>query len=210
MVSRDASLMALLRTIVANDPGETSRLLAASPGLATDRAEVGATRQAATEYYFVEIEHYVYAGDSALHIAAAAHRPEIARMLLSAGADVAARNRRGAQPLHYAADGMPALPTWDPQAQAEVVTCLIAAGADPNATDNSGVTPLHRAVRTRCAGAVAALLDGGADPQRKNKAGSTPMQLAGWTTGRGGSGSPEAKAQQEHIVRLLDRHGATN
>jgi hypothetical protein len=35
------------------------------------------------------------------------------------------------------------------------------------------------------------------------------MQLATWTTGRGGSGSPESKAQQEEIVHLLQRHGAT-
>ena len=54
-----------------------------------------------------------------------------------------------------------------------------------------------------------ALLDGGADVCRQNKNGSTPMQLAIRTTGRGGSGSPESKAQQEEIVRLLERHGAT-
>jgi hypothetical protein len=56
---------------------------------------------------------------------------------------------------------------------------------------------------------VQALLDGGADAGRTNKTGSTPMQLATWTTGRGGSGSPESRAQQEEIVRLLQRHGAT-
>ncbi len=89
------------------------------------------------------------------------------------------------------------------------MTSLIDAGADPDATDKSGVTPLHRAVRTRCAAAVNALLDGGADVRRQNKSGSTPLQLAIWTTGRGGTGSPESKAQQEEIVRLLQRHGAT-
>jgi hypothetical protein len=83
---------------------------------------------------------------------------------------------------------------------------LIRAGADPNAVDNSGVAPLHRAVRTRCAAAVRALLDGGADVRRKNKSGSTPMLLATQNTGRGGTGSPEAKAQQDKIVRLLEQH----
>ena len=48
-----------------------------------------------------------------------------------------------------------------------------------------------------------ALLDGGADARVKNKNGSTPMLLATQNTGRGGSGSPAAKAQQEQIVRLL-------
>jgi ankyrin repeat protein len=104
---------------------------------------------------------------------------------------------------------MPGSPTWDPRAQAATIASLIAAGADPNATDDSEVTPLHRAVRTRCAAAVQALLDGGADPRRKNKSGSTPMRLATSTTGRGGSGSLEAKAQQEEIVCLLERHGTS-
>jgi hypothetical protein len=70
------------------------------------------------------------------------------------------------------------------------------------------VTPLHRALRTRCALAVGALLDGGADVGGKNKSGATPMDLATQNTGRGGSGSPEAKAQQQEIVRLLRHHGA--
>jgi hypothetical protein len=115
---------------------------------------------------------------------------------------------RGAEPLHYSVDGGPGSPTWNPCAQAATVASLIAAGADPNAVDKSGVTPLHRAVRTRCTAAVKVLLESGADIQRKNKNGSTPMQIATRTTGRGGSGSPGAKAQQREIVRLLEQHGA--
>lgn len=209
MLDGDAALMTLLRAIAAADDVTTSRLLAGSQALAGARAERGATRHAAEQFYLAEIQHYVYAGDTALHIAAAAHRPETARLLLSLGADVGARNRRRAQPLHYAADGVPGSPAWDPRAQAETISGLIAAGADPNASDKGGVTPLHRAIRTRCAAAVRALLDGGADPHRGNGRGSTPMQLATWTTGRGGAGSPESKAQQGEIVQLLHRHGAT-
>jgi Ankyrin repeat len=63
--------------------------------------------------------------------------------------------------------------------------------------------PLHIAVRARCAAAVAALLAAGADARRRNKSGSTPMLLATQNTGRGGTGSPEAKAQQNEIVRML-------
>jgi hypothetical protein len=69
------------------------------------------------------------------------------------------------------------------------------------------VAPLHRAVRTRCAAALSALLEGGADAQPKNKRGSTPLKLARLNTGRGGSGSPEAKAQQEQIVRVVHERG---
>jgi hypothetical protein len=53
---------------------------------------------------------------------------------------------------------------------------------------------------------VQALLDGGVDINRTNKSGSTPMRLATMTTGRGGSGSVEAKAPQAEIVRLLEQH----
>jgi len=156
------------------------------------------------EHYSSEIEHQLYAGDTELHIAAAAYRTSVVRQLIEAGADVAARNRRGAQALHYAVDGNPVSHTWNPMAQSETVTALIKAGADPNATDNGGVAPLHRAVRNRCAAAVAALLAGGADPNRPNKSGSTPLQLARMTTGRGGSGTPEAKAEQAEIIRMLE------
>jgi hypothetical protein len=50
---------------------------------------------------------------------------------------------------------------------------------------------------------VEALLEVGADPRRKNGNGSTPLDLASQTTGRGGSGSEAAKAQQAEILRLL-------
>lgn len=208
MVASEAELMTLVRAIVADDAATASRLLAESGSLVSARAGEGATGGAVTDCYLAEIEHYLYVGDTALHIAAAAYRLPIVRELIATGADVGARNRRGAQPLHYAADGIPGSPSWNPGAQAAVVTCLIQAGADPNAADKSGVTPLHRAVRTRCAAAVKALLDAGAEAGRKNRTGSTPVQLATWTTGRGGSGSPESRAQQEEIARLLQRHGA--
>jgi hypothetical protein len=204
-----AALDELIGAIVADDRATVSSLLLASPGMAVLRAESGATREAAVDHYLSEVRHYVYVGDTPLHLAAAAYRPAIIRELVSRGADVGAGNRRGAQPLHYAADGTPGSHTWNPTAQGEAVAALLAAGADPNATDKSGVAPLHRAVRTRCAAAVAALLDGGADPRLPNRRGSTPLQLANRTTGRGGSGSPEAKAEQAEIRRLLELHGAT-
>jgi ankyrin repeat protein len=205
MPASDTGLAALIRAIAVDDTAAALRLLAASPDLASARVEVGATRQASTEHFLDEIKHYVYAGDTALHVAAAAHRPEVVKKLIALGADVRARNRRGAEPLHYAVDGSPGLPAWNPSAQAMTVTTLIEAGADPNAVDKSGVAPLHRAVRTRAAAAVRALIAGGADPRRPNKTGSTPMHLATQNTGRSGSGSPEAKAQQAEIIRLLEQ-----
>jgi Ankyrin repeats (many copies)/Ankyrin repeat len=202
-------MLDLLHAIAARDGDEAARLLQASPALATSSVATGATRQEATPYYLDAIGHYVYAGDTALHIAAAAYDASLVHTLLAMGAGVDARNRRGAEPLHYAADGSPGSDSWNPAAQAAVIAALIAAGADPNATDTSGVAPLHRAVRTRCSGAVRALLDGGADPRQPNKSGSTPLKLATRPTGRGGSGSPDAKAQQAEIVAILEQHGGT-
>jgi hypothetical protein len=172
--------------------------------LATARAKVGAERKGATDFFFKEIAHYLYAGDTALHLAAAAFRRPLAELLVAQGADCRATNRRSAQPLHYAADAN----RWEPTAQAEMIAYLLSVGADPNALDKSGVAPLHRAVRTRSLAAVRALLDGGANPRAPNKAGSTPLHLAVQTTGRGGSGSEHARQQQAGIIRLLLERGA--
>lgn len=200
----DAELRRLMDAIAAEDDAEALGVLADAPELAKAALKDGATRAAATDNFLGGIGHYVYSGDTALHVAAAAHRPQIAHQLIRLGADVAARNRRGATPLHYAADGNPGTPQWDPARQAETIACLLAVGADANAVDRNGVTPLHRAVRTRCAAAVKALLQGGADAGRRNGGGSTAMMLAVRQTGRGGSGSPQAKAQQAQIIELLE------
>ncbi|MGA7327958.1 MAG: ankyrin repeat domain-containing protein [Rhodomicrobium sp.] len=169
----------------------------------------GATRQAAKQNFFDRILHYMYEGDTALHMAAAAYRTCIAEELIARGADVRASNRGGAEPLHYAVDGGRASPTSNPSAQTKIIARLIRAGADPNAVDKNGVAPLHRAVRNRRAAAVGALIDGAAAPRAANRNGSTPMLLETRNTGRGALGSAEAKAQQEEILRLLMEHGAT-
>jgi len=199
---------AFVEAIAAGDELTAIGLLDASPRLTKERAGSGATRQYSERYFFDRIRHYIYQGDTALHMAAAAFQTGIAEELITRGADVGARNRRGAEPLHYAVDGGPGVPAWDASAQAKIITRLIRAGADPNAIDKSGVAPLHRAVRNRSAAAVKALIEVGADPHAANRHGSTAMRLATWNTGKSGSGSAEAKAQKEEILRLLEEHGA--
>jgi ankyrin repeat protein len=206
--SQEAALQTLLRAIVSRNHAMASGLLAKSPALARLAIAVGATRKAADAYFFKEIAHYAYGGDTALHIAAASYEREIAEELVARGANVRARNRRGAEPLHYAADGIPGSDAWDPGAQYAVVELLIRAGADPNAEDKSGVAPLHRAVRTRCTAAVRALLANGSDAVKRNKSGSTPLHLAVQNTGRGSSGTAVAREEQEKIIRVLLDHGA--
>jgi ankyrin repeat protein len=199
----DSALRELFGAIVEGDATGVSVQLSASPRLARASIQMGATRQEPNEFFLDKIKRCVYAGDTALHIAAAAYETEIARMLEAAGANVRARNRRGQEPLHAASVGNPSSPRWNPSAQAATIVLLIEAGADPNAMDKSGVSPLHKAIRTRCAEAVRTLLARGADPAFKNKSGSKPVVLAMHNTGRGGTGSPEAKAQQREILRLL-------
>jgi hypothetical protein len=171
--------------------------LDAQPWLATARL----ARE--DEFFIPECHAQVYEGDTALHAAAFGHDVEIARELVTRGADLRARNRRGAQPLHAAAIGAPGTANWNPTGQREVIEYLVDAGADPNAVAMGGVTPLHRAVRNRCSAAVEALLRAGADPCSANDHGSTPSDLAHLTTGRGGVGSKTAKIEQQVIIDLL-------
>lgn len=70
------------------------------------------------------------------------------------------------------------------------------------------MTPPHRAVRNRCWAAVQVLLRAGADPHWQNDHGSTAADLARWTTGRGGTGSAAAKAEQHIIIELLDTNSS--
>jgi hypothetical protein len=62
---------------------------------------------------------------AALHVAAAAYSVAVASQLLASGADVRAKNRRGAEPLHFAMLGVPGPQRWNPGAQEAVfVACL--------------------------------------------------------------------------------------
>jgi hypothetical protein len=206
--SDHAALVELFRVIASGDSVEVARRLDSRPDLARRAVHISARGHDAEVYFLSTIEHYMYGGDTALHIAAAAYQRDVAESVVSRGADIRARNRRGAEPLHYAADGTPGEGAWDPPAQRGVVEYLIAIGADPNARDASGVAPLHRAVRTRCSEAVEALLENGADPRLMNKQGSTPLHLAVQNTGRGHSGTAAGKDEQRSIIASLLRHGA--
>ncbi|WP_328998795.1 ankyrin repeat domain-containing protein [Kribbella sp. NBC_00709] len=190
-------LPGLLVAIAVGDDRLVRSSLEAAPSLATARL----SRQ--DEFFIPERHAQLYEGDTALHAAAFTYDVDVARELLAHGADIRAKNRRGAEPLHAATIGAPDSTTWDPARQRAIIKFLIAAGADPNAPALGGVTPLHRAVRNRCSPAVAQLLQAGADPGLPNNNGSTPTDLAHHPTGRGGSGSEAAKAEQQLILTLL-------
>jgi len=208
VTARLGEFRSLLRAIAARDTERARQLLKLSPELPTATEPTGASRTESTAHFLAAVKQYVYAGHTALHVAAAAYDTNMSRELVDRGGNPNAANRRGATPLHCAAVGSPGSGHWNPAEQASVIEYLIRAGADPNAQDMDGVAPLHRAVRSRCSAAVEALLTLGADPRRKNGSGSTPLHLAVQATGRGGSGSPVAHEEQAKVIRLLMERGA--
>ena len=201
-VAGPTDLTRLLAAIANLDHRTAVDLLNATPSLATARL---ARRD---EFFLAERLAQVYEGDTALHAAGFSYDAQMARQLITRGASIRARNRRGAEPLHAAVIGIPGSPSWNPTRQRDVIRCLIGAGADPNAAAAGGVTPLHRAVRNRCSAAVETLLRAGADPRLPNDRGSTASDLAHWTTGRGGTASVTAKAEQQIIIGLLELNTA--
>ena len=67
----------LVEAIVSDDDVNANRLLDASPLLTKERAGSGVTRQYSERNFFDRIRHYIYEGDTALHMAAAAFRTGI-------------------------------------------------------------------------------------------------------------------------------------
>lgn len=194
------ALQSLFQAILKDDRGEVRDLLKHDKAL----VKLGAGKASLEP----DIVHWIYVGDTALHVAAAGHRAEIVKSLHDAGADVGAANyHRRSQPLHYAADGYFENPSWTVTKQVATFQLLIAGGANLGARDKNGAMPLHRAVRTRCAAATEFLLKAGSDPTLRNLPGSAPFQLAVQNTGRSGSGSAKAKHAQQEIIRAFLDHG---
>src|SRR5258708_37292531 len=115
---------ALLTAILNDDRPKVKALLKLDRGLATRRIDK-------PKLYRSKIHHWIYAGDTALHLAAAGYRVEIMKLLLAARADPdAATNHRRSGPLHYAADGYVVSPDWDPKRQVKAIRCLLDARSD--------------------------------------------------------------------------------
>jgi ankyrin repeat protein len=177
---------------------------------AATKGDAEALRQLLVENVDV---HAVDAADyegTALHKAAAAWgtgTPAV-ELLLAAGADPLAADKRGDTPLHLAAGGSTSdvvesllahgasvnaqnlageIPLHRVRAE-QVVRALVAHGAAVNARDRAGRTPLHHAVKTagyrsadqeaRAAGAVRELLSSGADVNAADRDGFTALHFA--------------------------------
>src|SRR2546423_4873919 len=114
----------MITAIVEDDASAAKRLLKADARLATRLFR-------RPKLYDSGIFHWIYVGDTALHLAAAGYRVEIVKILLAAGADPnSAKNMRKSSPLHYAADGFITGPVWDAKRQVATIRCLLENDAD--------------------------------------------------------------------------------
>lgn len=138
-------------------------------------------------------------GWTALHHAAERGAPEVARLLLEAGADPNARDPRGHTPLHHAAHPGP----WKPAAAVEVIALLRQKGALEDiflaasmgglerlrdllrqdgglveARDAEGATPLFSAAHNLHLEACRLLVEHGADVNATRTDGQTPVSTA--------------------------------
>ena len=107
-------------------------------------------------------------GDSPLHMAIYKKRPDIAAILLNAGADIEAKTKKGRTPLMEAArvDCM------------ECLKLLIEKGADVNIEAPGESSALMSAAKKNNMEAVDLLLVHGADPTVQNAYGITPLMSA--------------------------------
>ena len=185
------------------------------PGSSDD--SVAVARRLLAELY-IEPPQY----DEKLLYACSRGRLELARLLLTAGVDVNAKDTFGWTPLHQAAweghtDVVPLLPAAGAEVDAknesgstplhlaaaqghtDVARLLLAAGADVDAKNTNGSTPLHRAAYQGHTEAVRLLPEAGADVDAKDKDGLTPLhRAAGRAAGR----------ENPDVVRLLLEAGA--
>jgi len=87
------SFRTLVRAVVDGDLDTVRLLLDQDHRLASVASDSGARRGGASSYFFEQIKHYLYEGDTALHMAVAERQPLAAQILLDAGADPGLRTR---------------------------------------------------------------------------------------------------------------------
>jgi ankyrin repeat protein len=108
-------------------------------------------------------------GFTALHVLMTEDRPQVAQILIDAGADVNARNDQQMTPLHLAQ-------------HRSLVELLVKHGADLNSRAQGGVTPLHVAASegadTGSIEVIEALLKARADATLRDDEGQTAKQIA--------------------------------
>jgi len=171
----------------AGDAARIKTLLAAEPGLVEARDAAGRTPLHTAAYWSrpepAESSPYLAGlGEYGRKLQDEYLRPvDAARVLLTAGAKVEARDGEDLTPLHWAAM----------RGNRVLIETLLASGAAVNGTDKTySATPLHLAVRGGHRSAAEALLAARADLKAKDAFGKTPLDYA-------------ESAGLEELIRLL-------
>ncbi|MBN1345383.1 MAG: ankyrin repeat domain-containing protein [Phycisphaerae bacterium] len=112
---------------------------------------------------------------------------EAVAILISAGADINAKDGSGETPLHDVA-GIPR--ELGHRSDLEMIGLLLEKGADINAKNDEGCTPLHLAVYAGRTDLVRLLVERGASVDAKNNGGKTALEAA-------------IKSKHDAIVSLL-------
>jgi len=120
----------------------------------------------------------------------------IAELLIRSKADVNARNKDEATPLHIAAA----------EGHADVADLLVKHGADVNAKNKYGAAPLHEAASNGHIEVAELLLRSGADLNARNGLGSTPLHVAAHN---GNLEVVEFLVKKGADVNLRNMYGAT-
>ncbi len=107
-------------------------------------------------------------GNTPLHVAISCKHVDMAKFLISKGADIFIENTDGETPLHFAVS----------YGQQDVVKILIDKGADVDAQNNRGVTPLHLAAFFGRKEIAELLIENNADIKIKDNSGKTPLHDA--------------------------------
>ena len=139
------------------------------------------------------VHSYSFDGFTPLHLAAFFGQANVAKFLISKGADlnVISKNTTFAEhntPLDST------IASSSPNAVA-VARLLIESGADPNALSHGDVAPLHEAVAQSDRGMVELLLSHGADINVRKRDGTTPLAIAN-------------EKNNKEMAELLRKHGA--
>jgi uncharacterized protein len=154
--------------------GETALILAfnsqyyakENSGIHPSSATVKALLAAGANVHDVSVS-----GQAPLFLAARANSLEAVMLLLQAGADVNAKDKKGQTAIMF--DSL-----WGYRPNLEIVRALLAAGADVNAVDQGGRTPLMFASQDAQVELVKLLVAAGAKVNIRNRAGQTALTHA--------------------------------